>query len=179
MPGAADDQVAVTVVSACAGQGHDLIGVLPDRPDAHRVRARLLEYDERNVDAARAAAAQAGLARIDVRRADAGDPASYRGAVPAHLVLLTGVFGNISDDDIHATVTALPQLCGPAATVIWTRTRRSPDLTGTIRGWFRDAGFAELAFTAPPDVQFSVGVHRLTAAPQPMSLTGHIFRFIS
>jgi hypothetical protein len=167
----------VTVVSACAGQGHDVIGVLRHRADAHRVHATLLEYDERNVRAARAAAVQAGLAGVDVHRADAGDPASYHGIVPADLVLIAGVFGNISEADIRATVAALPQLCGPAATVIWTRTRRPPDLTGALRGWFRDAGFTELAFTAPRDVLFSVGVHRLTGVPRPLSHSGHLFRF--
>ena len=34
---------ALTAVSACAGQGHDLLGVLATRADAHRVRATLLD----------------------------------------------------------------------------------------------------------------------------------------
>ncbi|MFC4066890.1 hypothetical protein [Actinoplanes subglobosus] len=40
----------------CAGQGHDVLGVLSRRADAGRVRATLIESDERNVAAARAAA---------------------------------------------------------------------------------------------------------------------------
>lgn len=36
---------SLTVVSACAGQGRDLIGVLAGRSDADRVRATLLELD--------------------------------------------------------------------------------------------------------------------------------------
>jgi hypothetical protein len=168
---------SLTVVSACAGQGHDLLGVLAARPDADRIRARLIEYDPRNVEAARARIDAAGLAAVSVVRADAGDLASYRGAVPADLVLLTGVLGNIGDADVQATVAALPQLCAAGATVIWTRTRRAPDLTPAVRGWLARAGFVEHAFEAPDDVLFSVGVHRFTGRPRSLD-EGRLFRFI-
>ncbi|MEH0842836.1 SAM-dependent methyltransferase [Micromonospora sp. CPCC 205711] len=168
----------LTVVSACAGQGHDLIGVLAARPDAQRVRGTLLEYDPGNVAAARAAADQAGLANLVVRQADAGRLSSYVGTVPADLVLMVGVFGNISDADVERTVVALPQLCTEGATVIWTRARRAPDLTPRIRAWFRDAGFVEEAFHAPDDVRFSVGVHRFDGAPRPLDATGTVFEFV-
>lgn len=167
---------ALTVFSACAGQGQDLIQVLGRRGNADRVHATLLESDPRNVEAARAAAAE--LSTVEVRRADAGDLASYRDATPADLLLMVGVFGNISDDDIRRTVVALPHLCRPGATVIWTRSRRDPDLTGSIRAWFADAGFAELAFDAPADALFSVGVHRLTRAPRTSPPTGRLFTFL-
>ncbi len=36
----------------------------------------------------------------------------------APLVLMAGVFGNITDDDVHRTIQALPPLCAPQATVI-------------------------------------------------------------
>ena len=167
---------ALTVVSACAGQGPDLIEVLGRRGDAGRVYATLLEADPRNAEAARAAAAE--LSTVEVRRADAGDLASYRDAIPADLVLMVGVFGNISEDDVRRTVAALPHLCRPAATVIWTRSRRPPDLTGSIRTWFTDAGFAEHAFDAPEDALFSVGVHRLTRTPRTPPPTGRLFSFL-
>ena len=168
----------LTVVSACAGQGHDLIGVLAARPDAQRVRGTLLEYDPGNVAAARAVADQAGLTNLVVRQADAGRLSSYVGTVPADLVLMVGVFGNISDADVERTVVALPQLCAEGATVIWTRARRAPDLTPTVRAWFRDAGFVEEAFHAPDDVRFSVGVHRLDGTPRPLDATGTVFEFV-
>ena len=165
----------LTVVSACAGQGHDLLGVLAERPDAGRVRATLLEYDPRNVAAARTAAA--GLPRVTVTQADAGRSAAYLGAVPADLVLLAGVFGNICDSDVHRTISALPQLCAADATVLWTRSRRAPDLTPTVRGWFAEAGFRELAFDAPPGMLFTVGVHRFTGQPEPLDPSGQLFTF--
>ncbi|MEU8020813.1 SAM-dependent methyltransferase [Micromonospora haikouensis] len=168
----------LAVVSACAGQGHDLVGALAGRADAARVRATLLEYDPGNVAAARAAAARAGLANVDIRRADAGRLSSYAQAVPADLVLMAGVFGNVDDHDVRRTVAALPQLCAAGATVIWTRTRRAPDLTPALRGWLRDAGFAERAFHAPDGVLFSVGVHRFTGTPRPLETSGTLFTFV-
>src|SRR4051812_29233674 len=52
---------AVRVVSACAGDGRDVIEVLGRRPDAERVSAVLIEWDPRNADAARRSAQGAGL----------------------------------------------------------------------------------------------------------------------
>ena len=40
------------IASICAGQGNDLLGVLADYPHADQVRARLVELDESNVQAA-------------------------------------------------------------------------------------------------------------------------------
>ncbi|GAA2756878.1 class I SAM-dependent methyltransferase family protein [Actinopolymorpha rutila] len=169
----------LTVVSACAGQAHDLIGVLAARADAHRVQATLLEYDTGNVAAAKVAADRAGLSDLVIRQADAGQLSSYAGTHPADLVLMVGVFGNITDADVKRTIAALPQLCAEGATVIWTRTRRAPDLTPAVREWLRDAGFVEEAFHAPDGVRFSVGVHRFEGTPRPLDVTGAIFTFVN
>jgi hypothetical protein len=168
----------LTAVSVCAGQGQYLIGVLASRSDAQRVHATLLENDAGNVAVARAAAAQAGLSTMTIRHADAGRLSSYAGTVPADLLLMVGVFGNISDADVERTVAALPQVCAEGATVIWTRTRRDPDLTPAVREWFRAAGFREQAFHAPDGVRFSVGVHRFESAPRPLEPSGSLFTFL-
>ena len=168
----------MSVVSMCAGQGHDILAVLASRPDARQVSATLIEYEPRNVAAARTRAIAEGLDAVTVAQADAGDLASYRQAVPADLVIMAGVLGNISDTDAHTTIQAMPQLCAADAAVIWTRTRRTPDLTPAVRRWLADAGFSEQAFNAPDDVLFSVGVHRFTGTPQPLR-NGKIFQFIA
>jgi len=168
---------ALTAVSACAGQGHDLLGVLATRADAHRVRATLLEGDERNVAAAQTAAFD--LPNVRVVQVDAGDLAAYVGSVPADLVLMAGVFGNVSDADVYRTIQALPQLCASGATVIWTRSRRAPDLTPTLRSWLKEAGCVEHAFHAPDGVLFSVGVQRFAGVPVPLSLPGRLFQFVT
>jgi hypothetical protein len=105
--------------------------------------------------------------RFKARRADAGVTTPYAAAAPADLLLACGVFGNISSADVQQTVAALPILCAPGATVMWTRHRREPDLTRDIRFWFAKAGFEEVAFISPGAGRFSVGAHRLVAPPQP------------
>ena len=125
-----------------------------------------------NVTAARAAAA--GLDDVEVVEADAGTTDAYAGAVPADLVLLCGIFGNVSDADIEATVWAAPSLCADRATVIWTRHRRPPDLTPTIRRWFVEAGFEDLGFDGE---SFGVGAARLTRPPDPFEPGRRLFTF--
>ncbi len=178
------DQTApdpVRVISACAGDGRDLLGALAERADADRVTALLVEYDAALATRARSLADALG-ARVEVSQADAADSSIYADATPADLVLLCGIFGNINDDDVRRTIEATPQLCGPGAEVIWTRHRGDPDLTPSIREWFAAAGFDEVAFHAPEAVEWfdkwSVGVHRLAAPPQPLRTGRHWFTFI-
>lgn len=167
----------VRVVSACAGDGRDLLGVLAQRADADRVTAFLVESDEGLADRARVAAATLP-ARVEVRRADAAHSDVYINSVPADLVLLCGIFGNIVDAEVRAMIEATPQLCAPGAEVVWTRHRNAPDLTSTIRRWFTEAGFSELAFIAPENDVWSVGVHRLITAPRPLEPGHHWFIFV-
>ena len=177
---ALDDRrgASTRAVSICAGQGRDLIEVLVGHPDGRRVEARLVELDAENAATAQAAAAAGGLSGVSVVITDAGVTDAYVGAVPAHLVLACGVFGNVSDADIATTIAALPQLCAAEARVIWTRHRRPPDLTPTIRRWFEEAGFREAAFHAPDTTFFTVGVHTLTAPPVPLRAGKRLFDFV-
>jgi hypothetical protein len=167
----------VQVISLCAGQGRDVIGVLAGHPRRADVRARLVELDPRNVAHARRAAAAAGLDAVEVLAADAGLAGACAGAVPAQIVLACGIFGNISDADISATVAALPGLCAPGAGVIWTRHTRDPDVTPAIRSWFAAAGFAQESYEAPPATRQGIGVHRLTGPPAPFAPGRRLFAF--
>jgi predicted RNA methylase len=151
----------IRVLSLCAGQGRDVIGVLASHPRRDDVTALLVELDPANAEIARNRAGSAGLLGVTVRQADAGIVASYADALPADVLLLCGIFGNVNDEDIHRTVTAARALCAPGGTVIWTRHRRAPDLTGDIRSWFAAAGFQEVAFDTPETTTLTgVGVHR-------------------
>ena len=163
------------VVSVCAGRGDDLVHELGHYEFAHQVRGRLVELDPSNAEALRQAVRAAGL-DLEVLEGDAGDLAAYDGAVPADLVLLCGVLGNVSDDHARNIVRSMPQFCSAGATVIWTRSRRAPDLTRRIRAWFAEAECEELAFVAPEDALFSVGVARFSESPQPLR-RGRLFRF--
>jgi hypothetical protein len=89
-------------------------------------------------------------------------------STPANLVLVCGVFGNVTDADVERTIHALPALCAARATVVWTRHRRAPDLTPAIRRWFAEAGFDELGFDSPGPGRFAVGAHQFVGEPRPL-----------
>lgn len=166
------------VLSMCSGEGRDLIAPIARLGAGDRVRGRLVELDPTLAGRARDAIAAASLDGLEVREGDAGSTSAYEGATPADLVLVCGVFGNISDDDIRGTVGALPALCAEGAAVIWTRHRRSPDLTPAICRWFRAAGFRHEAFIRVPDSPASVGVERFVGTPEPLRAGLRLFSFV-
>jgi hypothetical protein len=168
------------VVSACAGDGRDVLEVLRDT-DARDLDVLLVESDARLAAEAVSFAAGHALGGVAVRVEDAGTTTAYRDAVPADLVLFCGVFGNVDADDVLRCVAALPVLCAPGATVLWTR---GSDADGGLaaadatRAAFAGAGFAELAFTAPDDAHFGVGAHRLTVEPLSWRPGQRLFTFV-
>ncbi len=174
------DQAApgsITAISICAGEGRDLLGVLADHPRSADVAARLVELDPRNAEAARETAGRAGLGGVEVVTGDASISNAYDGAIPADLVLVCGVFGNISDRDVAHTIAHLPMLCAPGATVIWTRHRKPPNLTIKIRQWFAKHRFEEIAFVSPANT-WGVGAHRFAGSHLPFTPDIKLFTFL-
>ena len=168
----------VQLISLCAGQGHDVIGVLPDHPRRDEVTALLVESDARNASYARRRAAAAGLAQLEVREADASRPESFADALPADVLLLCGIFGNVSNEAIRRTVAAAAAMCAAGGTVIWTRHRRAPDRTPDIRAWFGVGGFDEVAFDALDTTALvGKGVNRLRRATDAKLPAGPLFTF--
>jgi DinB superfamily len=168
----------IRVLSLCSGDGRDLVEPLARIAVQDQVSGRLVEADETLAGAARRAIGAAGLDGLEVVEGDAGTTTSLEGAVPADLVLLCGIFGNVSDDDIRTTVLALPVLCAEGAAVIWTRHRREPDLTPTIRAWFAEAGFEHEAFQPVADSTGAVGVERFAGIPKAFAPGVRLFEFI-
>jgi hypothetical protein len=168
----------IQLISACAGAGLDVAGAFEGHPRAHDVRGALIEIDEGLARLASENMRRSGLDGIEVRQADAGVSDSYEGTVPASILLLCGIFGNVSPDDVQNTVQRCRMLCAPGATVIWTRHRRSPDQSPIIRGWFADAGFTELAFDSPGSDRFAVCTERLSGDPAPFTRGTHLFTFV-
>lgn len=73
----------IPVLSVCAGQGRDLLGVLTRHPRRADVRARLVELDPANADAARTAASASGLEGVEVVTGDASSTTAYAGMAPS------------------------------------------------------------------------------------------------
>jgi hypothetical protein len=163
----------VRLLSICAGDGRDVLPVLAGRPG---VRAVLIEISPELSRRAR----DRGLPGVEVMTADAGATATYAGLEPADILLACGVFGNVSDEDMRRTVAALPALTSPGATVIWTRGRGDGDAdrSADVRARFRAEGYHEVAFCAPDDARFRVGVARRPGLGRvPLPSAARLFTF--
>ena len=156
----------IRIVSICAGQGRDVIDVVADlggtQLEHSDLRCLLVELDTALCEFARHRAAEAGVDDvIEVVEGDASQARHFAAHIPADVVVVCGVFGNISDADIHRTIECMPTWLAPGGSVVWTRHRREPDLTPTVRQWFADAGFEEASFESPDEFVLTVGRHRL------------------
>ena len=169
----------IRVLSLCAGDGRDLVPVAAEHARRSDVDAVVVEQDARLVTVARQRCTEGGLAaQIAVRQGDAGDVAVFDDVIPVDLLMLCGIFGNISDADIATTVNVTPQMVAPGGFVIWTRGSFEPDRREQIRTWFRECGCDEISYEAEPN-GYGVGVvQRPMGTTPPSELpTGRLFTF--
>ena len=174
----------VRVVSLCAGDGRDILGVLAEREDAARVSVTLVEVLPELVERAKSAASQVA-ADVKVLAADAGCSQTYVGlsTVPADVVLLVGVLGNVSDVDVASTVAAMPGLCASGATLLWSRGRSlegAEDYVTPVREAFSVAGFTEVSIRSidVEDDHTALGVVRFEGPPVPIGARRTWFTFV-
>ncbi|MFZ0248978.1 MAG: methyltransferase domain-containing protein [Acidimicrobiales bacterium] len=177
--GVGDPGRPVRIVSLCAGQGRDVIDVVAAHPKGSSVSALLVEQDPDLVRFARDRAAAAGVGdRVRVAEGDASQSRLYAEDVPADIVLVCGVFGNISAGDITHTIRAMRGWCVPRGHVIWTRHRRPPDVTPAVRAEFAEVGFTEVAFVTPEGTIQGIGHHRLDGSTAPFVADEQLFEFV-
>jgi hypothetical protein len=165
------------LISACAGQGHDVVAALGGHDRAPDVTGLLVEVDPGLSAASRRALDDVGLPAIRTVCGDASMTDAYLGVAPAEVVLLCGIFGNVADVDVRTTVSSARMLCAPGGHVVWTRHRRDPDLTPRIRGWFSEGDFDEVAFESPGPGRFAVGLHRYAGEAEPLRPGIRMFTF--
>ena len=170
---------SVRVLSSCAGQGADLLGVLDARPELRaRTTGALIELHPTNAAIARDRIADLGV-DLQVVEADASVSTPYVDWSPADLVLLSGIMGNIGTDDVERLVRASPQFCAHGATVIWTRGSQTPDIGPEIRRWFAESGFEEVSYDERlGGTSMRVGVNRYVGEPQPSEPGTKLFTFV-
>jgi hypothetical protein len=143
-----------------------------------RITATLIEIHPAIAAAAAENARAAGLSRVAVRVADAGKSDAYVGAAPADVVLLVGIFGNITETDIRRTIEFAPQLCQPDATLIWSRGRDDGDRNAQIRAWFTAAAFEEIDYAKLDEgSRPAVGIVRYAGEPVELRRGEPLFTF--
>lgn len=169
----------VRLLSCCSGDGRDVVGVLSRRVDADRVSATLLEVHPSIAQRARAAADRLAAGLVEVRMTDAGNTDAYIGAAPADVVLLVGMFGNVSAADQARTIAATPQLCRPAGTVIWSLGGGHGGRSEQLRRLFAEAGFAELHYRSLSTASGgTVGVMRYDGPARTLTAGQPLFTFV-
>ena len=153
---------APRLLALCAGDARDVVPVLAARANRDQVDAVLVELDEGLATRAAGAADSAGLVRVVVRHADAGDPASFRDVLPVNVLMLCGIFGNVDHATVADITRAIPAMVYSGGYVIWTRGDGHPvDRRSEVRRLFIDAGMPEVSFVGEPE-PFGVGVNLVT-----------------
>jgi Putative methyltransferase len=172
---------AIRLISICAGDGRDVILTLASHPRRHHVHATLIERDSSLVARAHAAVAHYGLlTHIEVRHADATDLSSYQGLVPALVVVVCGVFGNVRTADTPHLVQTIRGLCATTGSVIWTRTCASPHdqhAIDQVRACFAEQHFVEHAWHQTTPAHFVVATYRSIGEPITLDAAQPLFVF--
>jgi hypothetical protein len=110
------------LISMCAGDGRDVIGVLRSHHRRPDVSAWLVELNRHSAGAGARQAARDGLAAtVRFLSEDATAYATYQDIAPADVVLLCGVWGHVPAPERGLLVRAASSLCKPGGMVIWTR----------------------------------------------------------
>src|SRR5262245_52437108 len=171
---------SVYLVSICAGDGRDVIGTFAAADARQDVHATLIEAHPALVTRGQAAVEQLGLARrITFRCADATQSSTYVDLRPAHLIVLSGVFGNLTERNVPRLIAALPSLCARDASVIWTRNLfdDGEEATQSIRQCFVAADFIEEVVVRTPLGLFAVGTHAFRGVRRPLPVNQTLFEF--
>lgn len=153
----------IRLVSVCAGDGRDLLSTLAEHPRARNVFGRLVELNLPLVEQGRAQIEALRLGRqIEFLHGDATDSTSYAGAVPADVVLLCGVLGNLPDEEVLVRlIKNLAFLARKGAHVIWTRGHFDGiDFSQIVRKHFAEAGYEEIQFRLTATGNMGIGLHR-------------------
>ncbi|MFC5750663.1 hypothetical protein [Actinomadura rugatobispora] len=188
-------------VSICSGQARDLLPVLISHPRGHDLAVRMIELEPLNASFLYGAIGSTDLQDVEVIVADAGSTDAYLGAVPADMLLISGPFASIGQDDTLRTVRMLPRLCAPGAVVVWSTYGAGLAALDPLLKALGAAGFTELSLVKPgslsrtqpvsvtatgdPDLdgelfeggEFAAGAHRFDGEPLKLLMGERMFTY--
>jgi hypothetical protein len=169
----------VRVISMCAGDGRDVIGVLGSHPRQKDVSAWLVESNRQTVADGARQTLSAGLENtVKFLNEDGTVYATYKKIVPADVVLLCGVWGHVPTNERAQLVRAMACLCKPGSAVIWTR-GVSKDMTRLheIESLFDSSSWEQVRLSITSDKKWAVATHRFRGPPLELPESGQIFHF--
>jgi hypothetical protein len=169
----------VRVLSMCAGDGRDVIGVLSSHPRRTDVTAWLVDSDRQSVALGIRQAASAGVAKsVNFVSGDATLYETYKGISPADIVLVCGVWGHVAPDQRALLVAGIASLCKSDGVVIWTR-GLGPNMSRLqeIQLHFAGADWDKVRVSNTPDQKWAVATYGYSGSPPRASKRERLFRF--
>ena len=166
------------IIDICSGDGRDLLDLLTHYPAREQVHSYLVELDERLAKESERIASEKDLQNVTVINGDASLLSTYEEVPRADLILLCGVFGNISSDDICHTIETLPQLSKQGTRVIWTHHLRQPEAVPAIQNLFITNEFSEVDLKATDDQSYAIATYEFRGSPKYLDGNTRLFTFI-
>ena len=166
------------IIDICSGDGRDLLDILAHYPAKDQVDSYLVELDERLAEESRRTAKEMSLRNVTIMNGDASLLSTYENVPRADLILLCGVFGNISSDDIQNTIEALSQISKQGTKVIWTRHLRQPEVVPVIQNLFVANGFSEVSVRTTDDQSYVIAMYEFQGPLEPLDSNTKLFTFI-
>ncbi len=169
----------VRIISICAGDGRDIIGVLSSHRRRTDVQAWLIELNHQSVVAGIRQAKNAGLEdRVTFLNTDATLYATYKDIAPAEIILLSGVWGHVPAQERASLAGGLASFCNPRGTLIWTRgVSQGIGRLREIQAHFSAPAWEEERLTLTPDNNWAVASYCHCGPPQELPRSGQVFRF--
>jgi len=169
----------IRLISICAGDGRDVIGVLQTHERRKEMSAWLVELDRQSVAAGIRDASLVGLQdTVRFINGDATDYVTYQDIAPADIVLACGVWGHVPAHERVSLTSALAALCRPRGTVTWTRgISNGTARLDEIESLFVRPTWERMRITLTADKRWAVATYRYGGQSRLLPRTGRIFNF--
>ncbi len=169
----------IRVLSICAGDGRDVIGVLSSHPRRTDVTAHLVELDRKSVALGMRQAASARLEKsVSFICGDATQYATYKNIVPADIILVCGVWAHVPPDQRALLVAGIASLCKAGGAVIWTRgVLPGVNRLQQIQTHFAALSWEPVCVSLTPNRRWAVATYRYLGLPRELPVSGRFFRF--
>ncbi|MNQ86568.1 hypothetical protein D3C85_1017660 [compost metagenome] len=151
--------------------------MLAHYPNNDNVHSYLVEIDAKLARESERTASDKGLQNVTVVNGDASLLRIYSDVIPADLILLCGIFGNITNEDILNTIESLAQLSKQGTRVVWTRNLRHPEVVPMIRHSFIANDFKEVDYRTTSDDLYAIGIYEFQGLPQRLN-DARLFKFV-
>lgn len=169
----------VRVVSICAGDGRDVVGVLETHERREDVSAWLVELDPKSVEAGIAARDATNLKKqVTFVLGDATDFATFKNILRCDIVVVCGVWGHVPPEERLRLVQALGKFCKPGGFVVWSRRMdRGQFRFADVQSLFESNSFERVNESVTSDGKWAVCTHRYIGTTADVPTSGRIFNF--